>query len=273
MNEAQSVVPSNVESRKPRQIPEDIGVLDVFWHPKDPQHPDQYEDASSYRLLHGKSRRDATLTLAVADGASEAVLSGTWSKILVDTFVNRPPKGGRSGFRTGWWEKAQKAFKEQLDISSLPWYAVDKLANGSLATFGGVAIFLSDHQFAIVGHGDVVIVLDREDGLDIYPRSLHTAEAFGNRPALVSTLEPPVIDGRIQNRHSLPRGGCTFLLMTDALGAWFVAEHTKSPDNALRQLNSFEDHAAFASFVEASRASKAMRTDDVTLVRLRLCPP
>lgn len=252
---------------KPGTLPSEIGELEIFRYPKDPEHSEQFEDEADFRFFP-RSRKEKQLALAVADGATEAILSDVWAKALVKSFVSRPA-GKKHGLRPDWWDVARSEFKEGMDISQLPWYAIEKLANGSFATFGGFTIYWPERQYSVAGYGDVVIAIATQGVVSVYPESIHDASDFSNRPALVGTLTRPQEKGNLQNRKNLPSSSCSIYLMTDAIGAWFMGELSKSQPEAVDQIESF-DESNFAEFVQNARSGRLMRTDDVALIRLRL---
>jgi hypothetical protein len=267
---SQESIPSipNFDIWQTASLPPEVGKLEIFRYPKDPEHPGQFEDEAGFRYFD-RSRKVKQLALAIADGATEAILSDVWAKALVKSFVKRPPSK-KYGLRPEWWSDARAEFREDLDVSQLPWYALEKLANGSFATFGGVTLYWPDRQFSVAGFGDVVIALVTSQGeVSIYPNSFQEASDFSNRPTLVGTLSSPQDSGSLQNRKTLPHSSCSIYLMTDAIGAWFVGELSKSQAAAIEQIDALSA-SNFTEFVQNARSSKSMRTDDVALIRLHL---
>lgn len=258
------------ESWRPNTLPPEIGELDIFRYPKDPERPQQFEDDADFHYFQ-RSPREKQLVLAVADGATEAILSAVWARALVNSYVRRPA-GKKYAMRPDWWDVAREEFKNNLDITQLPWYAIEKLANGSFATFGGMTIYWPERQYSVAGYGDVVIAIADQDDVIVYPQSLQNASNFSNRPSLVGTVTRPEEKGNLQNRRNLPRSECSIYLMTDAIGAWFVGELSKGKSEAIKQVNAFEA-SSFATFVDNASLNRLMRTDDVALIRLRLARP
>jgi hypothetical protein len=79
------------------------------------------------------------------------------------------------------------------------------------------------------------------------------------------------IASAVRETEGLARPGDLILLMTDALAAWFLAEAElrRRPWALLERLDTQED---FETFVDLMRAGRAMRNDDVTLLKVEVKP-
>ncbi len=63
------------------------------------------------------------------------------------------------------------------------------------------------------------------------------------------------------------RTGDTFFLATDAMGAWFLRSYEQGTP-PWRVLDRFATPDTFAAWVDALRQERALRNDDVTLMRV-----
>ncbi|MER6127018.1 hypothetical protein ABT173_31400, partial [Streptomyces sp. NPDC001795] len=158
-----------------------------------------------------------------------------------------------------------------------PLYIRGALARGSAATFLGVATramgsrreaaapLLEYRAFAV---GDSCLFHLRE-GQPTVVFPLQRPDEFDTHPALVSTREEPL--GSLAGVLRLTSGACgpddVLLLMTDALAQWALESAAES--GAVWE---FLEHARpdeFTAEVRELRRSRAMREDDVSLVRCR----
>lgn len=228
---------------------------------------DQYEDAWDWKFDDGASQ--ACVHIAIADGATDAMFSGRWARLLVEQYVQRP----RQRLRSSWLAPASKTLRQSFDIGSLPWYAQEKAGRGAFATLFGLSIDLQRRQFRTVSVGDSCLAIVHENGhVEVVPPVFSDPAAFGNTPPLLSSnplFNEQLIDDQKTFRRVLRRRQTTFLLMTDALAAWFSASLQRD-GVPWKTLVTIENNDAFAAFVGQRRASGEMRNDDVTLVHLRL---
>jgi hypothetical protein len=208
------------------------------------------------------------LRLAISDGATDALYSGQWADALARTFCRRP----RRRLTAAWLRPLSVAFRQSFDIATLPWYAQEKAGRGAFATLLGVTIDLRRRTYRAVAVGDSCLVAIRQDAVDlVFPHQLARPDAFGMRPYLVGSN--PTFNERLAVvqatlHDSLPSGKSTFLLMTDALAAWFMRRWIAG-DRPWRQLTEICQQTEFAAFVEEARRD-GLRNDDVTLLRVDL---
>jgi hypothetical protein len=219
---------------------------------------------------------------AVSDGATESVLSGKWAECLVQRFADDP----QFPLTDQWVEDTAANFYEGIDFTKLPWYAVEKAVNGSQATLLGLRLDLRSGRWQATGKGDSMIAIVgwravprpfafKELGLNISPSSLSIPTAFGNRPSLVRsrtengsipTDDPFWHESRRISGLSNRWANKSFLLMTDALAAWFVSQTPLTlAANALLALDSQQK---FEEFVFSRRNAGELKNDDTTLVHV-----
>jgi hypothetical protein len=100
----------------------------------------------------------------------------------------------------------------------------------------------------------------------------HSSE-FHSRPILLSTADRANagIAQAVRETEGLARPGDLILLMTDALAAWFLAEVElrRRPWVLLDGIGTPEE---FDYFIDRMRASRSMRNDDVTLLKITVAP-
>jgi hypothetical protein len=109
-----------------------------------------------------------------------------------------------------------------------------------------------------------------EDILTLFP--LDNSASFTNRPHLLSSN--PADNSRALEHVRTMNGtwvpGDAFYLMTDALACWFMREVEEggTPWSVLRDLETSDEIKPFREWVADLRMDRAIRNDDVTLLRL-----
>lgn len=246
--------------------------------PKTATLPEECEDAYAYGVSRVDSRD--VYVAAIADGATESAFSGPWARQLTAHIVGDP-----AGLMTlpeapitpGWLGSPRRAYAAGLEVSALPWHAQAAAARGSFATLVCLMLDLERRCYHAVAAGDSCLVIVRHERtahprVQLLPAALWDPAAFRRRPHLVGT--DPAYDGglpAIQHcaHGPLAPGTTTFLLMTDALAAWFVGEHLRGR-RPWRTLAGLQDPQRFTAFVDHARrrSRRTVRDDDMTLVRL-----
>ncbi|WP_158751623.1 hypothetical protein [Streptomyces bicolor] len=219
---------------------------------------------------------------AVCDGASRAFASGRWAALLARTFLvtaldGPDPSGAQVLDR--WLHESRGLWAEQTaQTAEVPVYIRGALARGSAATFVGVDTrdvsstragtgpLMEYRAFAVgdsclfhlrEGRPTVLFPLDRPDRFDTHPDLVPT------RAEVLESLAPVL---------RITEGACgpddVLLLMTDALAQWALEAAAESGSTVW----TFLEHASRDEFdvrVRELRASRAMKEDDVSLVRCR----
>lgn len=273
-------------------------ATDIFWIPKAGNAAAEYEDA--YFIGKWKAQlvpqaapqaapQPSRIGIAIADGATEGMLSRQWANLLVRRFVRLLPGPAEL---TDWvsatlhtWQKEKRNYLQQRERNNKPvqWYEEPGLEAGAFAALLGLVLTRSegDHvesslqslNWNAVAVGDCFLVQVRDDAcVCMFP--FDESSALTNRPFLLSSN--PLRNGDIAERFEFTKGealrGDRFYLMTDALAGWFLRmwEQGAAP---WRELDSFCRVSApcdFANQIEELRAAREMRNDDVTLIRLEL---
>ncbi len=241
--------------------------------PKAGNRPEECEDA--YRIVYpfrlGSSGKDIA-RIALSDGASEAAFARSWAQILADDFVNRPPDLSdlASGSIEEWLAPGQRKWNRAIPWDRIPWHGEAKARAGALATLLGLTISRTagssrSLDWQAVAVGDSCLFLVRQDEL-ITSFPLDDAGQFDNTPALLCSNPANSSRGRKAIRQT--RGTCQtgdrFILASDALACWFLAQHAvaEKPWKALLAL----DAAHWEAWVQAKRRDHRMRNDDATLI-------
>lgn len=227
----------------------------------------EYEDA--WACPTACAQPSPPLRCAMADGASESSYARLWAQILVRSFAQGewdPQRDDRSQL-----DRLRRRWLRIVSRRPLPWYAAEKVRLGAYATFIGVE--LSAPHGAIVPwraaalgdsclfqlHGDEIVT-----AFPIASRGDFPARPFAlcSRPG-----EEQSVLAICGEAHA----GDSFLMMTDALGRWFLAQREAGgrPWRTLLRLSEL-GAPAFARWVRARRASGAMGNDDVTFAWLAL---
>ncbi|NVO16812.1 MAG: hypothetical protein HXX10_22535 [Rhodoplanes sp.] len=201
---------------------------------------------------------------AVCDGATESFASGRWARGLATSFVGHPPLD--DALLAG----ARHDYERSFDQRKWPPYRRNAYRRGSYAAFAGLMIWPRERLYAVQAIGDSICVLaDGPDVVSSFP--LADPHQFNRHPVLLSTNDHAnVVDGlhllRGASVWSLGRYGfhrrAAFYLMTDALGAWFLAD----PAAAIGRLQAIETEATFAALVTEQRAAGRLHRDDTTVM-------
>lgn len=263
---------------------------------------EEYEDACA----HAAHASGAHL-LAVADGATEAMLSGPWARALVeawcahgaDAATPAPPAevevalvaDDEGSATVGWAREAPRrpAFlgAAQAEFAAwrarylaereargkvVQWFEEPGLERGAYATFLGLSLAppLDEHGglWEAVAVGDCCVFQLREGTL-LRAFPLERAEGFGNSPALLASRADRSAAGlrHLARAEGDWMSGDLFLLASDALAQWLL--HAAEEGAPLWEtVAAAAADDAFDTLVAKLRAD-GMRNDDVTLVAAR----
>ncbi len=230
----------------------------AFWAPKAGSTAEEWEDA--FCCDPGQGR------FSVADGASESSFAAAWARLLAEGFVARPPDGP---IQREWLRPLQEDWARGAEGRPLPWYAEEKARSGAFSSLLGVCLNTAARRWRAVAVGDSCLFVVRAGKLlSSFP--LGRSVEFHNRPALLSSAGANVWSA-VREEEGTFAPGDVLWLMTDALAAWFLAEAElrRRPWAVLQRVPTQKD---FEKFLEMMRAGRAMRNDDVTLVRIEVAP-
>lgn len=252
----------------------------TFWVPKAGNSDEEYEDA--YYPEHLRDRKGHIARFAVADGASEGILSGPWAKILVRAFCRAYQRPSRSSMRLliaracDSWETWKSAYLDRRVAVGKPvqWWEEQGLSTGPFSTLLGVAFLMpggaETGRWDAVALGDSCMFIVRGGELaEGFP--IDRSSLFGQRPVLVSSdpaRNAAYLD-RIAERTGPLMRGDNLYLATDALSAWFLREF-EAGEAPWERLDALDDEGSFRRLIEELRGAGAMRNDDVTLTCIRV---
>lgn len=228
----------------------------------------EYQDAY-YPLTNRDIIEGDRIRFAVADGASEAIYSGAWARGLVKAWGE---------YRLNFTESVLNEINEtalewsaSIDRSELPWWAETKLEQGSFATLAGLELTADGKNranWSATAVGDSCFFHIREgEVLEFGP--ITESAAFSARPYLIGTKAntiSQVAAHTIRFAGALAAGD-EFILLTDALSAWLVAQIESGKNYASfgePLERSRDEPSAFSRWVERLRVDRVIRDDDVT---------
>ncbi|MDP9388027.1 MAG: hypothetical protein M3Q48_08865 [Actinomycetota bacterium] len=256
-------------------------VVSAFWAARGGSPADHYEDAFWPR--RPGAQRTRRLRLAVADGATESMLSGLWADLLVRTWCRsrRRQVDDVVAAAMNRWDATMRAYVQgrEADRRPIQWFEEPGLARGAHATLLGVELdgdpSSGPLRWSAVSLGDSCLFQVRDDVL-VASFPVARADQFGTAPKLVPTRPEQL--GRVLAHLERAEGDCragdVLFLTTDALAAWFLTEVEAggAPWRVLRRLEG-DDRSAFATWVATQRDRGGLRNDDVTLVRVEVGAP
>jgi hypothetical protein len=243
----------------------------VFWLPKEGNALDEYEDAFAIAEHH----------FAIADGATESSFAGSWAKSLVDGYITTTPflqSPPSKDFLQEWLEPLQRAWHEQIPWDRLLWFAEQKALDGGFATLlglsftslGGTGDFMIPAIWNAIAVGDSCMFHVRSDVL-VAAFPLCRSEEFNNKPPLLSSY--PENNRDVWEKIRFANGDCQpndlFLLSTDALAHWFLAQH-EAGEKPWVTLCNINDQVNFETLVGELRHERLIHNDDTTLLLIRL---
>jgi hypothetical protein len=231
----------------------------------------EYEDAYAADAERGR--------FAISDGAAASSFAGLWARLLVEGFVKlAAPEGA---VWTAWLPALQQRWNAEASAAldggqALPWFTLEKLAEGAFAAFLGLVVEQTQSaggRWQAVAVGDSCLFHICDGRLHrAFP--LTRAAEFNNSPWLVGARDNPAADLHEKEARAEGdwRAADCFWLMTDALAQWFLgdAERGNKPWETLDGLvESPTPQQSFAAWIDTHRTRRELRNDDVTLVRVR----
>jgi len=250
----------------------------AFWSPKAGNRITEFEDAfwPKHKVV---SRINQKFRFAVADGATETSFSGIWAKQLVRAFGKGELQTTEMAqslpvLREKWHENVTKIVSRK----PLPWYVEQKIRSGAFASILGIVLTNaakgeeggSWNAFAI---GDSCVIQFR--GIDLVTSfPIRSADQFNNSPALFSSRSVQREHDDVQlvlTKEGMWHRGDSFYLMTDAIACWLLRqiEEGHTPAKELADLSvSGGEH--FQTWLDAIRARRAIRNDDVTMLSVQI---
>jgi hypothetical protein len=212
------------------------------------------------------------MRFCIADGATEGFDSRRWAKLLTKHWVC----GHRLLTREElvlWLRRLGERLQRRWSKQALPWYAEEKARNGAFAAFLGVAFLESvgSLQWQVVALGDSCLIQKRGSRI-ITALPLSDPNEFGNRPFLVPS-NPGAQERAIENviiHRGMAEPGDVFLLLTDAIAAWYLKNNAAEPTRVaqLEEALADGDLQRVEDLIAHERAALALRNDDVAILRI-----
>jgi hypothetical protein len=241
---------------------------------------EEYEDA--YYPAGPGRREGAELRFAVADGASEGMLSGAWARLLVKLHGRYDWTHGsveqflERAYRDWNLFRAEYLGSRERRNRPVQWYEEPGLQAGAFSTLLGLTLTGSAHNgtgaWSAFAVGDSCLFQVRGGAL-VTKFPLEQSSEFNNRPVLLASN--PVRNAQtisaIKQISGKFQSGDVFYLMTDALARWCFQEHEEGRNRwlLLRDLGTTEA-LAFDVWIDGLRKTQEIRNDDVTLIRIDL---
>jgi hypothetical protein len=238
-----------------------------FVLPKEGSTPEECEDAVAFDA--------ASLRFAVADGATEAFDSGRWAARLARAWVGAGQSPLTAAEFGAWLKGEGEWLHASWEGRKLSWYAEEKRRAGSFAAFVGLRLEARGRgmSWRALALGDSCLLQRRgRELLAAVPVS--SPEAFGSTPPLVPSSESlrETALARLVEAEGCAEPGDTFLLVTDALAAWYfeaLARRTVAAEE-FDSLLAASDNVALSDLVRRERAAARMKDDDVAAVRVMM---
>jgi len=265
-----------------------LAITSTFWVPKRGSSLQEYEDAVWIGPDGDGSGelQTSSLTMAIADGASESLLAGRWARRLVEIFGTNKATRTRPAFvaayRTAvgeWDDEVAEYTKDREERGSpIQWYEEPGLAKGAYAT-----ILAAEFRDGRGGRAPAWSACALGDSCLFQVRDELLYASFPMSDATSFTYQPPLLASRGADEAVLRRHvkvttrdwerGDSFYLMTDALAAWFLGlnESGGRPWEPLRDMDTLDAELDFTDWVEEQRDRNQMNNDDTTLVRIDMC--
>lgn len=219
-------------------------------------------------------RRDVQ-RFCVADGATEAYDSRRWARLLtkhwaLSSRLLTPDE------LTPWLCALGARLEKRWFRKPLPWYAEEKARGGAFSTFVGLA-FVGETEGALswqaIAMGDSCLIHRRSSEI-LRALPISDPEAFGYNPTLIpsnASKQDGIADSFIV-AGGRAQPGDVFLLLTDAIAAWYLRTSTVDPPRTatLERLLEADDLSGLEELISSERAERRLRNDDVAIVRVSL---
>lgn len=213
----------------------------------------------------------------VADGATESYDSRRWARLLTKHWASST-RLLTSDELAPWMRRLGARLERRWAKRTLPWYAEEKARMGAFAALVGVAFSGSGDEgpsWQSIALGDSCLVHRRGASI-VQALPISDPDAFGYHPTLIPS-KPEKQNGIAENftiagGHAQP--GDVFLLLTDAIAAWYLRTCAEEQALAaeLERLLEASDTAGIGEMLSWERAKGKLRSDDIAIVRILIRP-
>lgn len=241
----------------------------VFELAKEPEHPDQNQDAWWLNAQDGVA--------AIADGVTSGIFSRQWAKILTRAAVEKWPDPSDKEQFPAWLVDLRTQWEAEIDTSGLAWYQRAKLREGGFSTLVWMRLLNNDElsdgpeesAAEVMAIGDSCLFHVRDDELlESFP--LDASHEFDTSPLVLGSVDLNRDDQLQFERLEIScRTNDLFVLCTDAVAAWAL-ERQEQGDAV--PWSSYWDMSPedWVSEVCELRMHSKMRYDDATVLLLRV---
>ncbi len=211
----------------------------------------------------------------IADGATEAFDSRRWARLLTKHWV-LASRSLLTREQLGPWLCALgDCFNAHWQNKKLPWYAEEKARTGAFAAFLGVEFFESAGEFCwqAVALGDSCLIHLKNEQLQCsFP--IAEPDRFGYHPILVPSVvarQEAALD-RFVIKDGRASIGDVFLLVSDALAAWYLGALQNSSETAIEFSTALGrgDPQKLQALITECRTSGTLRNDDIAAIRIAI---
>lgn len=245
----------------------------TFWLAKEGNAAEECEDALFFRRGSQGDRHAATF--AVADGATESMLSRQWANVLVRQFCRR---------ESGWplideefleqahrlWQRWRSSYlrRREAEGRSIRWYEEEGLRAGAFSTLLGLTLIENPRMWVATAVGDSCVFQVRRDCVRAaFP--IRDPTEFGNRPPLICSKHScrEALLKEVRHTTGRIRPGDRFYLATDALACWFLQRYNagEEPWRELDELGNDAEQGRQEAWVSELRRGGLLRNDDVAV--------
>jgi hypothetical protein len=231
-----------------------------FWLAKDPEHGGEYQDAFCLDAQQGVA--------AIADGVSSAIFSRRWAEILTKRCVADPPQVHDRAALGEWLVEPRQQWAASIDPSKLAWHQRSKLKNGAFTTLLAATLSGGDTpSLRAWSIGDCNLFhLRSGEMLRSFP--IEASSEFGIDPLVIGSIDANRDQVLEFASLDLPCNlGDQFVLCTDAIGCWALAEYEANRPVDWNEFWQMDDETWQARILEL-RQQGVMRVDDATLLLL-----
>jgi hypothetical protein len=245
----------------------------IFVLAKDPEHPQEYQDAYGVDAQRGMA--------VVADGVSSAIFSAQWAAILAEGVIADPPDPGNPEAFAHWLGRQRELWAGRIETGGLSWFQRAKLPSGAFSTllWVGVAPLEDAHSGTFGGWRLGAYAIG--DSCLFHVRGKELVRTFPIQNAAELQIDPIVLGsmdlGRDQfvqflNLDEICYPDDLLVLCTDAVADWAFRRYEAGdpPDWDAYWNLPVEDWQAEVLWL---RHERHMRYDDATLVLLNIGGP
>ncbi len=241
----------------------------VFELAKEPEHPDQNQDAWWLNAEDGVA--------AIADGVTSGIFSRQWARLLTRAVVDDWPDPGNEDRFPAWVSDLRAQWEREIDVSGLAWYQRAKLREGGFSTLlwlrlldnGGLRDGREESRIEALAIGDSCLFHVRGDELlESFP--LDCTGQFDSSPLVLGSVNLKRDDQlQFERLEIASRTGDMIVLCTDSVAAWAMNQYERGDPVPWSNYWDMEPQA-WADEVGRLRGQSRMRVDDATLLLLRV---